>query len=333
MKMLDELLPMLSDGTGPNYSNFNYETPGLYSAVHFDASNISKYLQLHEMKPTDLPSILPPFFDTWWETSVASGAKRRIGAHAHTTGWGEGIRYNISEEDYGLDVQEDMAREVYWTAWIDTFPVDGMRGGLIRKPQYAIGVPIRIDGKPFLDTDGQIVARDLTSNPLLHTTGPGSYAELKQEEELGRVPGFTAAGWRQNMVKIGIRTIWPFLVAVGFSHLKNVEIVEAPELPYKVRRKQELKLGKPLIQFKELVIDPMATQRRVVGDRILEEERKRLLSRHIVRGHIATYTEDRPRFGRAKDGVGSFWISPHLRGSDEVGTVYKDYKVKGPANA
>lgn len=48
---------------------------------------------------------------------------------------------------------------------------------------------------------------------------------------------------------------------------------------------------------------------------------------HICRGHFATYTEDRPLFGRH---VGRFWHPQHVRGKAEHGEVRKGYAV-GPA--
>jgi hypothetical protein len=45
---------------------------------------------------------------------------------------------------------------------------------------------------------------------------------------------------------------------------------------------------------------------------------------HLVRGHAVHYTEDAPMFGRL---VGTYWRSPHLRGSAEAGAVVKVYSL------
>ena len=50
---------------------------------------------------------------------------------------------------------------------------------------------------------------------------------------------------------------------------------------------------------------------------------------HLCRGRHVEYTAERPRFGRLKDGVGRFFISPHMRGKKENGEIHKDYNVKG----
>jgi hypothetical protein len=49
-----------------------------------------------------------------------------------------------------------------------------------------------------------------------------------------------------------------------------------------------------------------------------------LMSSHSVRGHFATYTEDKPLFGRC---VGTYWKKPHVRGDKSVGEVKKIYNI------
>jgi hypothetical protein len=48
---------------------------------------------------------------------------------------------------------------------------------------------------------------------------------------------------------------------------------------------------------------------------------------HAVRAHYATYTKDRPLFGKYD---GKFYIPAHFRGSPDNGYVSKDYKIIGP---
>lgn len=342
MKLYDELLAANPIIPEPNLAN--YETYGLLvTSVHFDASNISKYLQTHDMKPEDIPSIRPPFDYTWWETAIPTKFTRRHGAIAYRTSWGDGDwgRYNISEDDYSRDIQDQMADEVYWSVFVDGKSISpseyrrlggsewggSLRGGIHRRVMFEIGIPMDSMGRPFIGEDGQIVARDLSANPLLHHRGGGdSYEALLRKEKSGEIGhNWTVTGYRRGLVKRGLRYVWPFLVAIGFSHCKNVEIVESEEIPYKVRRKQELKLGAPVTRFRELVIDPTRTQRQVIDTRPSTTPDKPSKSLHICRGHFATYTEDRKLFGKL---VGSFWIPAHVRGSDDVGTVYKDYNVQ-----
>jgi len=51
----------------------------------------------------------------------------------------------------------------------------------------------------------------------------------------------------------------------------------------------------------------------------------RMLPLHSVRGHFKEYTPDAPLLGRH---IGRYWWHPHVRGTEEYGTVVKDYAVK-----
>lgn len=49
---------------------------------------------------------------------------------------------------------------------------------------------------------------------------------------------------------------------------------------------------------------------------------------HLCRGHFATYTAERPLFGKY---VGRYWREPHMRGKKERGEIVKDYDIKDSA--
>ncbi len=307
------------------FSEYAHEL--LRESVYFNVSNVSKYLEHHTMQVADIPSAKPPFVHSWWETSVPTGLANRHGAAVEVTEWGNGHRYNISTEDYSDSVQGEMTDEMYWTVWPDGKIVkvrqEWTKGGLFHTPMFRIGIPLDHLGRLFLE-DGKIVGRDLFSNPLLidRQSEPRSYASILETSR--GIEGFSIQHYRKGRVNHAMKYIWPFLVAIGFSHCRNVEMADAPEIPYKVRRKQELKLGAPLVSFKELIIDPNAVQKRVVNNVHDEDGEKRAKALHIARGNFAHYTEDRKLFGRY---TGTFWRPAHVRGSAQSGTIYKDYKV------
>lgn len=328
MKFYEDLLLILPqhESEGQMISNYNFHDM-LAAESHFDVSNVGKYLREHEMSVHELPSVRPPFDATWWETSVANKYGRRTGAASYRTSYGDGITYAISDEDYSEKILGAMRDEIYWTVWIDVPPSPTWRGGISVLPAAYIGMPIDELGRPILDDDGEIAARDLYSNPLLHNSNhPDSYARLMEMEQSGKVKPGAVRDFRKSKARMGVKYVWPFLVAAGFSHCKNVEIVDAPEVPYKIRRKRELKLGRPVVQFRELVIDPSMTQKRYEGGSGQPRQRG-TKSLHIARGHFATYSADRPLFGKYS---GTFWKPAHVRGSAEVGMVGKDYAVKAP---
>jgi hypothetical protein len=86
----------------------------------------------------------------------------------------------------------------------------------------------------------------------------------------------------------------------------------------------------PRLAYHELDIGPMRDVLATEGQ-LESVGLKRAL--HICRGHFATYSEDRPLFGKY---TGQFWKPSHVRGAAEFGLIQKDYNVhphkKGPAN-
>jgi hypothetical protein len=118
---------------------------------------------------------------------------------------------------------------------------------------------------------------------------------------------------------------FPAFFAIGFMHCKNVRQSDATEEsgpPQKwLRRMQQ-----PELKYKVLVIDPM----RGGGGSSVEpgdDADGQRMPLHIVRGHFAKYSPERPLFGRYS---GTFWVPSHVRGKSDFGTVIKDYAVKSP---
>jgi hypothetical protein len=125
---------------------------------------------------------------------------------------------------------------------------------------------------------------------------------------------------------MGNAPIFPCLLALSFLHCKNVK-VEADTVPQEMARTYERRNKRPLIRYKTLEITPMREVLRREGQSESTGLKRAL---HICRGHFATYSEDRPLFGRVS---GTFWKPAHVRGSIKQGAVIKDYAVKQPAGA
>ena len=116
-------------------------------------------------------------------------------------------------------------------------------------------------------------------------------------------------------------SINPALLALSFLNCKNVACADAtaeigPAAKW-LRRKKA-----PEIRYHVLDINPMKAVLRNEGGSESNGLKKAL---HICRGHFATYTEDKPLFGRV---VGTVWKPMHVRGSEDEGVVLKDYRVK-----
>lgn len=113
----------------------------------------------------------------------------------------------------------------------------------------------------------------------------------------------------------------PTFLATSFLHCKNVKQIVG-EIAPKVAKKYKAKTGRDLVQFKTLDIAPMRETLRRASAEDADMGLKRAL--HVCRGHFATYTADRPLFGKR---VGTFWVPQHIRGKSEYGAVVKDYRL------
>jgi hypothetical protein len=120
---------------------------------------------------------------------------------------------------------------------------------------------------------------------------------------------------------LSVRMTMPLFLAISFMHCKNVSLPTV-EPPSPVSRKAEQRYGRPLTRYRVLEIMPM----REILNREGAAERtglKRAL--HICRGHFATYSDEKPLFGKY---AGTYWKPQHVRGSKARGEVVKDYAVK-----
>lgn len=132
---------------------------------------------------------------------------------------------------------------------------------------------------------------------------------------------------QENLRKDLIDTVSVVGGAIAFANCKNVELVEEEHLyPSRQMRRAAERRGEPKPpRFYTLRINPNATRKQ---GQAAGASSGRELSLHIVRGHFATYTEERPLFGKYS---GTFWVPAHVRGSQEVGIVGKDYEIAGAA--
>jgi len=105
--------------------------------------------------------------------------------------------------------------------------------------------------------------------------------------------------------------------ALQFLNCKNVTTCKVSP-PAKLSKKWKRKHGFPLTDYYVLKVHENLTGSAAGGGG------KELNRHHLCRGHLRTYTEEAPLFGRL---TGTFYIPPHARGSRERGTLHKDYEL------
>lgn len=113
----------------------------------------------------------------------------------------------------------------------------------------------------------------------------------------------------------------PVLFALTFMNCRNVvhEIVKPKRKFSKAHAKKH---GRPLTQYRLLKVD--INKPVVIRHGADPQASAKKLPLHIVRGHFRIYTEEKPLFGHY---VGPVWVPAHLKGSEEAGTLIKDYEV------
>lgn len=100
--------------------------------------------------------------------------------------------------------------------------------------------------------------------------------------------------------------------------------VERVEPGHDQRRRAERKERVHLHDYYLLKVKRTQPERLADFAQIGQPERTRPRE-HRVRGHFRFYTEERKLFGRV---AGMVWVPEHERGTDELGTIRKDYEVE-----
>jgi hypothetical protein len=125
--------------------------------------------------------------------------------------------------------------------------------------------------------------------------------------------------------KVSHMTSVVFLVihSIMLANCRNITLkINEPAREFQEARRRDR--VRPLVSYRTIHIDPNFG--RVQRDPSGEIGSPKPL--HVCRGHFATYSEDRPLFGR-KGLHGRFWVPAHVRGSEKHGIVISDYNVKG----
>lgn len=113
----------------------------------------------------------------------------------------------------------------------------------------------------------------------------------------------------------------PVFFALALLHAKNVRL-DADALPRQVRRAANNSFVEA--KFYTLHVGAIRAQAQAAT---AHGESSVLRALHLVRGSFATYTTERPLFGKV---TGTFWRPAHLKGKPEAGVVVKDYRVIKP---
>lgn len=283
----------------------------LEEAVVVSIENVAQYWAEHKdatvMTPTDFPSVAPAFhtafYETRWPKRDWTGtdyeAIQQNGLLPYAIGVGAYALENKDEKNQAFiaeylegHMEPDMVRWIvflllYWE----------ITKGNIVGPVSATALMLDEYGAFIRSTDGQYRV---------------AHVELDDDIEEGELDIF---GF--------ISILHPTLLAMSLTHCKNVAL-EDNEPARKLNRKHYKRHGLPLTTYKTLQIEPMKQTLNGQGGARTFGLSKAL---HICRGHFATYSPDKPLFGKY---AGTFWKPQHVKGNKASGEIVKDYAVKAP---
>ncbi len=114
----------------------------------------------------------------------------------------------------------------------------------------------------------------------------------------------------------------PAWLAVAWMNCRNLALVTHqtnPKLARK-RRKHGAFVG---MDYRRIVVNSAYSKRWEASSGVAASRF------HTVRGHLATYTPEKPMFGKY---VGTFWKPSHVRGNADLGRINHEYHVadRGP---
>lgn len=296
----------------------------LDGSVCFDVSNVFDYLagldedSRDRIEVGDLPLIVPQFEEMWMEYQVPPGLPSDMAKWHYESGIS---RVGLLLQTVDL-ANDRTAMRYYQDNILDRMSEAGKV--LSGDPRWMIsericwqhrGVVEFIPVTRFwlIDGDGSVIRNEQTGEIVNAMTPFLSHRD--------RMSDFLQYDF---LMHVNRHTHLAPLMAISLANCSNVSITNAPfKGPRQQRRALERK-GIKQADFKTLVIEPMKQVLKTEGGIETNGLKKAL---HICRGHFATYSEDKPLFGKYS---GTFWKPAHVRGNADHGTVYKDYKVKPP---
>lgn len=315
-RLIDEiLLKGAKTGVGFQVADDFYDL--LEQAEVFKVDNVAQYFAsfpiTKDWSISDFPNLAPPFEVYWIEHR--GFPIRDEGEKLGTLYESCGVLFHATEVHPGDDLNFDGRHQISPdTRWV-------IMCMLVVKPEgatpFAMGarvLHVKTDGSLAGELDGLAILFD--PEEMLDREGLAPNAEencYRALEQLNRL--------------FSRLCMYPTFLATSFLHCRNVRQVEGRITP-KWATQYKRRYGRELVQFKTLDIGPITQVLRDAGAENKGTGLKKAL--HIARGHFATYTAEKPLFGKY---AGRFWVPQHIRGRSSEGVVVKDYQVKAATEA
>lgn len=112
-----------------------------------------------------------------------------------------------------------------------------------------------------------------------------------------------------------------FLETILLLNCKNIIVEDNKERVRKSTKKSVGQSAYKNIEYKQLCIEVPGISHKYNKNNIILSSKKL----HMVSGHPAYYTKEKPLFGKYS---GLVWVSAHMRGNKNKGEIKKSYKIK-----
>lgn len=140
----------------------------------------------------------------------------------------------------------------------------------------------------------------------------------------GRIHPGNCRGCSHPQCQISLSAISTTLNILALLHCRNVK-TQSPKFGGKLKGQKKPK-GYSEWKTLEISVPGVKTNSHSTDSGFVG-----LTRQHLVRGHFADYRNGAGMFGR-ESMRGIYWISPHVKGNPEHGTIVKDYSLKPAAD-
>lgn len=276
----------------------------LEHAECFDLDDVSMaYTSHREAKnfvfARDCGSVMPPFRETWFE---AIHDNRKVGCLVMLS---DAAHMEINTEVLIKPADKVQAR----SSLERPFVADGKSVSL-NATRITLSPVIEVKGNPLIFPYLVSCAIAATGEPMSLPWFSPKYSDSRIDSdvrEMARLTGMMSSFF------------WFALALLNCKNITKQEIKTSPAL-----QKARLRKGKALLR--NFYVLNVTTEHRVKAeggtDNATQVTSKRL---HMVRGHLADYTQGAGLFGKLK---GRYWIPAHARGDIAQGEIQKRYAVK-----
>lgn len=281
--------------------------------ISVDVQTVSEYVLAQHKDPTSVDIMeelggglvcLPPYPVMFIQYDQVSNELRGASEGDFSAGRPLTVTYGCL---VATSTREELAADPETTFLLDYYEPDAHWCVEITMVQYTIGrfpTYMPVNAHVSMDKDGRLIGDRPKFVNACHDA-----------------PVTLRVVWEANMY-MGVLVA---LMACMFCHVRSSEVEEIE--PTRAAKRKAKRKRKPLHRHHKLRLLPLEKHMRRVkragmGQGGGESGSKKAL--HLVRGHFAVYTPERPLLGKF---VGQVWRAPHWRGIEDEGVVTKDYEV------